>query len=138
MRKVYGFWKVVVVDALGVMFMVAALLTGWLPGPGGVPLFIIGLSLLSINHKWAERYITLLRQHADRLGDYVFVKDARVQVAYDAIGPLLVAVGVFLLVRHSAVWTTSLGVSGCFLGIAVILGNHGRWAQLRRRFRRKR
>lgn len=138
MRKIYGFWKVVIIDTLGVLFMVAALLTGWLPGPGGVPLFIIGLSLLAVNHAWAKRYTELARQYADRLGDYVFVKDVRFQVAYDVLGPVLIGVGGWLLLRHSAVWMVSLGISACFLGLTLLLGNRGRWARLKKAFKRKR
>jgi hypothetical protein len=35
--------------------MVLAILLGWLPGPGGIPLFLVGLSLLAINHEWAKK-----------------------------------------------------------------------------------
>jgi membrane-bound ClpP family serine protease len=64
MKRLLRFWKIVVLDVLGVALMILAVLTGWLPGPGGIPLFIIGLSLLAINHEWAERYIDLLKNRA--------------------------------------------------------------------------
>lgn len=111
--------------------MVLALLTGWLPGPGGVPLFIIGLSMLAINHDWAQRYIDLLKKYADRLGDFVFVKNPRVELFYDVIAPFGVAVGALLLWKHSAIWMISLGIFLFFIGITFLLGNRGRWAKLK-------
>lgn len=35
--------------------MIASILTGWLPGPGGVPLFLIGIAILSTEYTWARR-----------------------------------------------------------------------------------
>jgi len=45
--------KRVLVDTAGYLLIVASALTGWLPGPGGLPLLIGGLGLISINNKWA-------------------------------------------------------------------------------------
>lgn len=132
MKRIIGFWKVIILDLLGLVFIVAALLTGWLPGPGGVPLFIIGLSLLAINHTWAERYIDLLKKYADKLGDVIFVKNPKIQFLYDAIAPVVLAMGVILLVRHSAWWLVSLGIFQVFAGITFLLGNRGRWQKLKR------
>ena len=138
MNKIFRFWKVVVLDTLGILCMIGAILTGWLPGPGGIPLFIIGLSLLAINHEWADRYIDLLKDYADRLGDLVFIKNPKVQLLYDALAPILVAAGVTLLVMHNAIWMISAGISLSFLGLTVFLGNRGRWGKLKRHLKRKR
>lgn len=40
---------------IGSLFIVAAGLTGWLPGPGGVPLFLIGIAILATEFTWAKR-----------------------------------------------------------------------------------
>lgn len=40
---------------LGGLFILAAGLTGWLPGPGGTPLFLIGIAILATEFPWAER-----------------------------------------------------------------------------------
>lgn len=44
-----------VVLVIGLVFIIAAGLTGWLPGPGGIPLFLIGIAILSTEFEWAER-----------------------------------------------------------------------------------
>ena len=138
MKSVFKLGQVAVLDTLGVMFMIAALLTGWLPGPGGVPLFIIGLSLLSVNHAWAKRYRDWLRKYADRLGDFVFIKDARVEAVYDLIGPALITTGAFLIYRPGSSLLTSFGISCISAGLVLILGNRGRWAKLKKQLKLKR
>jgi len=41
---------------VGMLFVLAAGLTGWLPGPGGIPLFLIGVAILSTEYEWARRF----------------------------------------------------------------------------------
>ncbi len=137
MRKIVSFWKIVVFDTIGVAFMIVAVLTGWLPGPGGIPLFIIGLSMLAINHAWAKRYIDFLKHHADRLSDYVFVKNPKVQIAYDVMVIVLISLAIALFWKHSAWWMISAGVSSSFLAIALYLGNRSRWQKLKSKFTNK-
>lgn len=40
---------------VGFTFVLAAGLTGWIPGPGGIPLFLIGVAILATEFAWAER-----------------------------------------------------------------------------------
>lgn len=55
----------VAVAVLGGLFIVAAGLTGWLPGPGGIPLFLAGMAILASEFRWAHsltiRAMTALR-----------------------------------------------------------------------------
>lgn len=48
-------WFKVGVGVLGALFIIAAALTGWLPGPGGIPLFLTGMALLATEFIWAKR-----------------------------------------------------------------------------------
>lgn len=116
--------------------MIIALLTGWLPGPGGIPLFIIGLSLLAINHDWAQRYTDKLKDYADRLGDLVFIKSRAVQIIYDIVAPLLVLVGMLVLTMHDDWRIAYFGIFGVIMGIAIFLGNRGRWGVLKKKLSR--
>ena len=49
--------KRILLDIAGFGLMILAPFLGWLPGPGGIPLFLAGLGLVSINHKWARDLI---------------------------------------------------------------------------------
>ncbi len=45
-----------IVFVVGMIFVIASGLTGWLPGPGGIPLFLIGVAILSSEFEWAQRF----------------------------------------------------------------------------------
>jgi hypothetical protein len=45
-----------IVLIVGSLFIIAAALTGWLPGPGGIPLFLIGVAILATEFEKAERF----------------------------------------------------------------------------------
>jgi hypothetical protein len=44
-----------VVFIVGTILILAAAATGWLPGPGGIPLFLVGIAILATEFIWAER-----------------------------------------------------------------------------------
>ncbi len=54
-RKIPGFIRKPVAFIIGFAFIILAGLTGWLPGPGGIPLFLIGIAILSTEFKWAKK-----------------------------------------------------------------------------------
>lgn len=42
------------VGAAGLVLMIAAVVTGPLPGPGGIPLFLLGLAVWASEFEWAQ------------------------------------------------------------------------------------
>lgn len=54
-QRIPGTIRKPVVLTAGVLFIIAAGLTGWLPGPGGIPLFLIGIAILATEFAWAKR-----------------------------------------------------------------------------------
>ena len=54
-RRTPGHIRKPVVLIVGLLFVIAAGLTGWLPGPGGIPLFLIGIAILATEFTWAQR-----------------------------------------------------------------------------------
>lgn len=40
---------------LGVLLIVTAGLVGWIPGPGGTVIFLLGIAVLATEFTWAER-----------------------------------------------------------------------------------
>lgn len=127
----------VLLDTLGVALMILAFLTGWLPGPGGIPLFIIGLSLLAINHEWAERYIDLLKKYADHLGDVIFINKPHVMLAYDTLAVLAFIAGILLLASRELFWMMPAGIFLFFIGITVFLRNRHRYREAKKILFRK-
>lgn len=62
MEKLRADWKKTpthvrkpIVFVIGIFVVLCSGLIGWLPGPGGIPLFLIGIAILSSEFSWAER-----------------------------------------------------------------------------------
>lgn len=56
-------WFRFAVGLVGTLFILAALITGPLPGPGGIPLFLTGLAILATEFHWARRFKSWLLRH---------------------------------------------------------------------------
>ena len=135
MPRVKHYIQLIVFDTLAVICMIGAILTGWLPGPGGVPLFIIGLSLLAINHEWAERYIDWLKKYADKIGDMIFIP--RLRGFFDVLAPLLLLLSVYLLYLHTAIWMISFGIFLLGMSLLAFFGNRNRWKRFKKMLTKK-
>lgn len=125
--------KRIVTDAAGYALIVLALLTGWLPGPGGIPLAIAGLGLLSINNKWAMDLREYLLKNGGKLVKVLFPAHPLVQWLYDLLVIALLVVAGWLAKRHAAIWEISLAVALFFFAVFLALMNRERLAWLRNR-----
>ncbi|WP_298989235.1 PGPGW domain-containing protein [uncultured Pseudokineococcus sp.] len=103
--RVYRVYRVGVAVVGGLLFVAWALLS-WLPGPGGIPLFLLALAVLSTEFSWARRLLVRARVAAHRFA------------AWSAALPL----GVRLLGSVAAVGFVVVAVA---LGLAVVLGVPG-------------
>lgn len=125
--------KRVATDTAGYLLIIVAALTGWLPGPGGIPLFIAGLGLLSIHNEWARRFRDYLLQHGGKIIKVLFPANRAIQWLYDIIVVLLWLVVAVLVWFHSSVWQVSLAVALFFASVAVALINRERLEHLKSR-----
>ncbi len=124
--------KRILVDTAGYGLLIAAALTGWLPGPGGVPLALAGLSLLSIHNKWAMDLREYVLKHGGEILKVIFPKNPVAQWAYDIVAATLLVVAGFLAWRHAAVWQVTVAASAFFLAVFVALMNRDRIASLKK------
>ena len=113
------------------MLIIAAGLTGWLPGPGGIPLFVAGLSLLSIHNKWAKDLREYVLRHGGKLVQLVFPKHPIAQWGYDVVAVALFVVAIYLGWKHVAVWQVALAATLFFAAVFISLMNRERLASLR-------
>lgn len=122
--------KVILTDILGFALIIASGLLGWLPGPGGIPLLIIGLSLLANNHEWAERILHHVKTQGGNLADKLFDGGTKTKWAIDILSVVFITVAVLLLVylTRSLKYTVaiSLGISALFL----FFGNRKRYQSI--------
>ncbi|TDU84276.1 uncharacterized protein (TIGR02611 family) [Kribbella voronezhensis] len=95
------------VGVLGTLLIIAAPLTGWLPGPGGIPLFIAGLAVLASEFEWAQRVLLKVKDWVKQLTAWTGRQPAWLK----ALGTLALVVCVVV-----AIWLylAVLGVPGWF------------------------
>lgn len=130
-------FKRIATDTAGYLLIILAGLTGWLPGPGGIPLFIAGLGLLSINNKWAKDLREYVLKHGGKLLVILFPKHPVAQWAYDIVALTLFAIAAYLGWQHAALWQVSVAAAAFFIALFVALMNRDRLANLQARRKRK-
>jgi hypothetical protein len=91
-RRAYRF----AVGTLGVLLIVLAGLTGWLPGPGGIPLALVGLAVLASEFEWAERLLDRVKDALRRSSDWVKAKPTWFQRLGVLLTVVLVLGGLYL------------------------------------------
>ncbi|HSX05346.1 MAG TPA: PGPGW domain-containing protein [Candidatus Saccharimonadales bacterium] len=128
--------KRILTDAAGYGLILAGILTGWLPGPGGIPLVVAGLGLLSINNAWAKRLRIFVMDHAGKAAGILFPKNVWAEWGYDLLALTLLGFTFWLEVHHASVWQMGLGVSAFFIALLIALTNRDRLNRLRNKHKR--
>lgn len=129
-------FRIIITDLAGFGLIVLAILTGWLPGPGGIPLLLAGLGLLSINHKWARKILHNIKTHGLKFFDRLFVDHPIIKIFYDSLALALFAFGVYLLIKLTG-FTQTVSSIFVFFGITLFLGNRQRLKKIQTYFRTK-
>jgi hypothetical protein len=128
--------KRVAIDAAGYLLIVGGITTGWIPGPGGIPLIVAGLGLLSINNAWAKRLRVWVIENGGKLVQILFPKWAWAEWGYDIAAFLLLVLTLLLELRHASMWQISLGVTAFFIALFIALTNRDRLKRLRNKHKR--
>lgn len=120
-------------DAAGYILILLGIAFGWLPGPGGIPLILIGLALLSINNKWAATLRDYIVKRSGKFLEIAFPDRPIVQWLYDILTILLFAVSFLFSLRHNAIWQVSLAIFLFFMGLLIATYNRDRFGLKRRK-----
>ncbi|WP_375432143.1 PGPGW domain-containing protein [uncultured Friedmanniella sp.] len=88
----------VAVAILGALLIGLGLATGWLPGPGGIPLVLLGLAVWASEFVWAQRLMELFKRQLRRFRSWTRPQQAAAWIVFFACCGLigygyLVAVG---------------------------------------------
>ncbi len=123
--------KRIAIDAAGYLLILTGIATGWLPGPGGIPLIVAGLGLLSINNVWAKRLREWVLKNGGELVRILFPRNPWVEWAYDTLVVLLFVLTAVLAVRHEHVWEIGAASFAFFIALFIALINRDRLNRLR-------
>jgi len=129
--------KRILVDSAGYLLLVTAALIGWLPGPGGIPLTLAGLGLLSINNRWAQSLRRYLLEHGGKFTTALFPPDPRIQWLYDIVVVALLVVVTILAGTHATAWQVGMSVSLFVIALTIALLNRDRLNQFKSRSKHK-
>lgn len=129
--------KAVLIDILGFALILVAIPIGWLPGPGGIPLIILGLSLLATNHEWAERIMNRLKDEVSNASKRVTEADPVTKWGIDIMGIVFIAGAVVLLTQFTRSITTAAAISFCIAATILLATNQNRHMRLWKKIQRK-
>jgi hypothetical protein len=125
--------KTILIDILGFTLILASLLLGWLPGPGGIPLLIIGLSLLANNHEWAERILNKVKVEGVRIFDKLFDGSPRIRLLIDVVTVLIIAGAVLLVNIATRSVIKTAGISLIIAATFMFFSNRRRYHRIWRK-----
>lgn len=95
-----------VIGTIGVATIVLALAIGWLPGPGGVPLALVGLAILASEFVWAHDMLGRARRSARDLARWTTAQPRVVRqgLGLATAGGVLVGLWLILLIAGVPPW----------------------------------
>jgi uncharacterized membrane protein YfcA len=137
MKRLKRYGKIIVFDTLAVLCFIGVILFGWLPGPGGIPLFLLGLGFLAVNHDWAERWLETAKHKGTTFKKWLFPNKRWVRNLYDVASVSGVIVGVWLAFWFEHRILQGLAVAATIFCLFVFLLNRDRFDKFSSLFKRR-
>ena len=113
-------------DIAGYTCLLLVVLLGPLPGPGGIPLLLAGLGLLSIHNSWARRLLEYVKRHSESFRALLFPQRPIIELMWDIVGSVLFISSILLVVFGNGWLIRSLTLSLGALAVVVLLNNRSR------------
>jgi len=136
MNRFKKYSKIIVFDTLAVLCFIGVILFGWLPGPGGIPLFLLGLSLLAVNHDWAERWLETAKHKGVTFKKWLFPDIQWVRHVYDIVTLLLISIGTYFVFVYDNRLIEGLSIVIIIASLFVFLLNRDRFDKFSSFFKR--
>ncbi len=129
--------KKIGIDILGVLLIISSGLVGWIPGPGGIPLFLAGLALLASNHEWAEKLMGNLSNHGNKLSELIFSEKPATQLLFDIISLSLFLLSCYIISTSESVFIKGVFSGLMFTSIWLFIGNRKRLQKISKQLKIK-
>jgi hypothetical protein len=113
-------------DILGYTCLVLVIAIGPLPGPGGIPLLIAGLGLLSVHNPWAKKLLGYVRMHSQSFRTILFPDVLLIQRLWDGLALLLLPSAIYIGLRENSWFIWALSTSLATLAVVIALSNRSR------------
>lgn len=119
-------FKRLLTNAAGIGLIIVAPFLGWLPGPGGIPLFIAGLALLAINNEWAEKLLNTVKDKGNDLAKIIFPPQKIYRNAHDLLAITLMSLAIVLIVLRPSRLLVLISISLIIISVTEFLYNRNR------------
>ena len=137
MKKFKYYVKRFGIDAAGYGMIILGLSLGWLPGPGGIPLILGGLGLLSIHNHWARRLLQYAKENGIKFMEYIFPENPWIKALHDIFAIALVISAIVLLQLQITYFTIGIAIALIALGIVDFFYNRKRWLTFKNNITKK-
>ena len=128
--------KRIALDALGILLILISPIVGLLPGPGGIPLILAGLGLLSINEPWAQRWLHYVRENSEGFRQIFFPDNKIVQWAWDLFVVALIVAGTLINIYLEGSWLKYLSIPMFAATTVIFLFNRHRMRWIEKKIRK--
>ena len=128
--------KRIALDGLGVFLIIIAVPIGWLPGPGGIPLVLIGLGLLAKNNKWAKNLMNNFEAKARHYSDIIMHANPVLKFALDIISFVALGLGIYLTLKMNGSYAV-VGMAPITSGFILLLLNRKRGIRIYNKLSRR-
>jgi hypothetical protein len=108
--------KRILIDLAGYSLIIISPFLGWIPGPGGIPVFLAGLALLSINNHWAKRLLEYSKKHADSSLDIIFPDSKKWRIIHTISGIVLLLIAFYSLTYLDGFIRLAIGMPALGVG----------------------
>ena len=138
-NRLYSWWKTKPTGvrkpftfALGLVLVMAAPLVGWIPGPGGIAVFLAGIAVLATEFDWAEALKEFFLNTVPKEIKNRWRPTPKWEVAFDMTSVILLIGAATAAFYNWWAPVLSLGIGG----ICLFLFNRERLTRLKKRLRK--
>lgn len=114
------------INCLGFGLLVLGIVVAPIPGPGGTPLILIGLGVLSIHNHWAYRLRKYILDSHQSISAIIFPVNPWARFAWDLAGAVAFGMGLSMLVNLEAIWTRIIATILLTIALSIWGSNHRR------------
>jgi hypothetical protein len=137
MQRFKRFFKRFGTDIAGYVCLILVLPVGSLPGPGGIPLLIAGLSLLSIHNAWAQKLLDYVKERSDSLRGIFFPKNKTIELLWDVGAGLLFVSAFVVSIFSDVVLLKIMATAAGAIATTTFLFNRQRLEAIHKRFKKR-
>lgn len=125
------------IDIAGFGLIIISPFVSLLPGPGGLPVFIAGLGILSLNYKWARRLLQNFEQKYKNFVDKYLVSNKKIARLIDLLCLVIIITGVIIVINSNHLIFKGLGIGLVSFSVLILVSNQKRLDRFVKKLKKK-